>query len=171
MATSITSSQRYLGRLEMVWFCRVSIRGGLGGHWFHYGDNQGLEEEVLKGDTGACDVVVPAKSRRGGAMLTSWTGAVAISIRIHQAEGKEVPGYNALCGPIVGSLQVLDVVVGISVGSFRDRLTSSTSGEIGWAFVILRDAGRRSDTARAHWITAHGIHGHSMSRVELVLER
>jgi len=52
-------------------------------------------------------------------MLTSWTGIVTISIHIHQAEGKEVAGYNALRGPIVGSLQVLEVVVGlVSVGSF-----------------------------------------------------
>ena len=102
-----------------------------------------------------------------------WIGVVTIPIRTHQAEGKELPGYNASRGPIVGSLQVLEVVVGFvsvgSFGSFRDQLTSSTSGEITWVS-HLWDAGRRSD-ARARWITVDGVDGHSMSRVELELER
>jgi len=101
-----------------------------------------------------------------------WTGVVTISIRIHQVEGKELPGYNASRGLIVGSLQVLEVVVGlVSAGSFRDRLMSSMSGEIVWVFDILQDAGRRLDTERAHRIIIDGVDDHSMSRVELVLER
>jgi len=93
-------------------------------------------------------------------MPTSWTGVFMIPIRTHHAEGKENPGYNTPRGPIVRSLEV--VVRLISVDAFRDRLMSSPSGEIGWAFVTLWDAGRRSD-ARARRITVDGVDGHSMS--------
>jgi len=132
-------------------------------------DNQGLEDEVLKGGsllhaTLSCPPRVDAEE-----LCPSDGQAWYDSLRTHRAEGKEDPDNNAPRGPIVGSLEV--VVRLVSVDGFRDRSMSSPSGEIGWAFAILRDVGRRSDNARAHRITVDGVDGHSISRVELVLER
>jgi len=151
MPTSITSSQRYLGRLEMVWFCRYQSAVAQVAIGFTMEDKQG-REEVLKGGTLVHAMLSCPPTRRSYAHELDSRGYDSHS------EGKELPGYNASRGPIVGSLQVLEVVVGlVSVDSFRGRLTSSTSGEIGWAFDILWDARRKSD-ARPHLITVDPFH-------------
>jgi len=61
-------------------------------------DEQGLREEVLKGGTlvhAMLSCPPRADAEELCSLLTSWTGVVTISIHIHQAEGKGVPGYNA----------------------------------------------------------------------------
>jgi len=117
-------------------------------------DNQGLEEEVLRGGGPCCMGGCRAHQelpQRSYAHELNRRGCNSYS---HSGEGE---GYNSPHGPIAGSLQVLEAVLGIvSVGSFRDQLTSSTSGKIAWAFVVLWGAGRRSD-ARARRITVDGV--------------